>query len=387
MAGATAGAVAAGAVAAAVAVVAGAAVAEPLLTANGYRPRALLLQWHLTERCNLRCAHCYQEGGAANAEAGFSDWLAMLDQYLSLIQTGSARGHITLTGGEPLAHRDLARLMEHLTTIRRPQISLAILTNGTLIDATLARQLWSWHLSFVQVSLDGNRATHDSLRGSGAFDRAMRGLEHLVKAKVTTMVSFTAQRGNFRQFPTVARLARELGVNRVWADRLIPQGSGAGLGDQSLTAEETHEFINLMAAVRAAPASPGCGRRAQPRTEIAMNRALQFHCGGMPYHCTAGDTLVTVMPNGDLYPCRRMPIRAGNLLETPFSQLYDCGLFATLRDRTCVSAGCENCLYAHLCGGGLRCLAFATTGEPFNADPGCWLANRSAAPARTQDRI
>jgi radical SAM protein with 4Fe4S-binding SPASM domain len=77
----------------------------------------------------------------------------------------------------------------------------------------------------------------------------------------------------------------------------------------------------------------------------------------------AGDTLVTVMPNGDLYPGRRMPVRAGNLLETPLSQLYDCELFATLRDRTCVSAGCENCLYAHLCGGGLRCLAFATTGD------------------------
>ena len=22
-----------------------------------------LIQWHLTERCNLRCKHCYQEGG------------------------------------------------------------------------------------------------------------------------------------------------------------------------------------------------------------------------------------------------------------------------------------------------------------------------------------
>ena len=105
-----------------------------------------------------------------------------------------------------------------------------------------------------------------------------------------------------------------------------------------------------------------------------MNRALQFQSGQVqPYHCTAGDTLITVMPNGDLFPCRRLPIRAGNLLETPLAALYHCDLFRALRDRTRVCQGCESCLYAHLCGGGLHCLAYAVTGSIFHADPGCWL--------------
>ncbi len=25
-------------------------------------PLTFILQWHLTERCNLRCRHCYQDG-------------------------------------------------------------------------------------------------------------------------------------------------------------------------------------------------------------------------------------------------------------------------------------------------------------------------------------
>ena len=114
-----------------------------------------------------------------------------------------------------------------------------------------------------------------------------------------------------------------------------------------------------------------------PRTEIAVNRALQFHCGGgPPYHCTAGDTLVAVMPNGDLYPCRRMPIRAGNLLETPLTQLYDCepvrcaeGPHACGRRAasavsmpTCAAAGCA----------AWHTLPRATRSA---ADPGCWLAS------------
>ncbi|MEA3325633.1 MAG: SPASM domain-containing protein, partial [Euryarchaeota archaeon] len=76
-------------------------------------------------------------------------------------------------------------------------------------------------------------------------------------------------------------------------------------------------------------------------------------------------------PNGDLYPCRRMPIRAGNLLETPLIELYyESDLFCALRKR--ISEGCEGCFYSGLCRGGLRCLSYALTGDPFTTDPGCW---------------
>ncbi|MDM8563363.1 SPASM domain-containing protein, partial [Candidatus Marithioploca araucensis] len=111
------------------------------------------------------------------------------------------------------------------------------------------------------------------------------------------------------------------------------------------------------------------------RTEISMRRALQFLVGGgRPYHCTAGDSLLTVQSNGDLYPCRRMPIRIGNLLETPLLELYDNStLLHKLRQPEQISEGCEACFYAKLCRGGLKCLSYAVTGDPFKADPGCWL--------------
>jgi len=351
-------------------------VTEPQAAGTPYWPRHLLLQWHITERCNLRCAHCYQ-AGRPGAEMGFDGWLEIVRQFESFISTGPVRGHITVTGGEPLLHRDFPRLMERLTTGQVPP-SLAILTNGTLIDRAVARQLRAWSPLFVQVSLDGDRVTHDAIRGAGAFDRAILGMTYLMGAGVPTFLAFTAHRGNYRQFPEIARIGRELGVRRVWADRLIPTGTGSSLSDLCLTPEETHEFVELLRAARAARSSRSLRAilTGTPRTEIALHRALQFTGNGSrPYHCTAGDTLITVMPNGDLYPCRRMPIRVGNLLERPLARLYDCDLFAALRDRTRVSIGCEQCVYAHLCGGGLRCLAYATTGDPFRADPGCWLAN------------
>ncbi len=347
-----------------------------------YHPSGLLLQWHITERCNLRCTHCYQESYTGQ-ELNYRDLLNILEQFKALLSLWRRRverplpGHITVTGGEPFVRRDFLDLLE-VFAAHQDCFSFAILTNGSFIDAAMASHLQKLGPSFVQVSIEGTQATHDQIRGTGNFERTVEAIKHLVRARIRTLIAFTAHRANFRQFPEVARLGRRLGVARVWADRLIPWGSGTALQSQLLTPVETHEFFELM---RQAQAEAGRFWRFN-RTEIAMHRALQFLVGGSkPYHCTAGDSLITVQPNGDLYPCRRMPIRVGNLLETPLAELYDHNeLFQALRDRNRLSQSCQDCFYAKLCRGGLKCLSYAVTGDPFQADPGCWYAARDVMP-------
>ncbi len=104
---------------------------------------------------------------------------------------------------------------------------------------------------------------------------------------------------------------------------------------------------------------------------------LQFLVsGGTPHSCSAGDSLITIMPNGDAYPCRRMPIRAGNVNDSPLTELYQKSpVLVSLRDKKKENIGCEGCSYTPKCRGGLKCLSFAMTGDPFHADPGCWLAH------------
>jgi radical SAM protein with 4Fe4S-binding SPASM domain len=339
-----------------------------------YIPRGLLLQWHITERCNLRCSHCYQSDYSGQ-ELQFDNLLKVLDQFKDLLSLWRrkvgrlpVRGHITVTGGEPFIRRDFLDLLE-IFSANKHYFSFAILTNGSFIDAAMARRLRKLGPAFVQVSVEGTQATHDKIRDTGNFDRTVSALKHLVKEHIRTLISFTAHRDNFREFSEVAQLGRKLRVSRVWADRLIPSGTGLALQEQMLTSDETREFFEIMLRAR---------RKAKrhwfSRTEIAMHRALQFLvAGGKPYHCTAGDTLVTVQPNGDLYPCRRMPIRVGNLMETPLAELYyESSLFRALRNRNCISDDCQSCFYSKLCRGGLKCLSYAMTGDPFKADPGCW---------------
>ncbi|WP_237932553.1 SPASM domain-containing protein [Buttiauxella sp. S19-1] len=77
------------------------------------------------------------------------------------------------------------------------------------------------------------------------------------------------------------------------------------------------------------------------------------------------------MPDKTVYPCRQLPIEVGNLASTSLMKIYQHSpLLRKLRAFEGPEA-CQQCLFKSPCRGGLRCLSFATTGDPFTADPGC----------------
>lgn len=334
-------------------------------------PARMLLQWHLSDVCNLRCTHCYQTAFDSQP-FGLSDWLRFLEDYVVFLNGDGMRppmrGHINVTGGEPLALRDFPALLDAFV-LHQQVCTFAILSNGTLIDHRMATRLRRWGPKFVQVSIDGNPATHDRIRGEGSHAKAVAGIRALRAEGIPVLIAFTAQPGNYREFADVARLGRELGVRRVWTDRVIPPPGPLAAG-QSLSREQTVEYLQIIARARMEG-----GRRSQ--TEIAAQRALQFLEGGSAiYRCTAGESLITVMPDGTLYPCRRLPIPAGNVYQTSLGRLYRGDVLQAVRTRREFS-GCEKCGFVPLCQGGLRCLAWAVHGRLDQADPGCPLAHSS----------
>ncbi len=335
-------------------------------------PRHMLLQWHLLEQCNLRCSHCYQSTEAYKTGAlGFEELLSILEQFKELMfflqsihGKGQVRSHLTLTGGEPLI---FAQLFAFCEILQSEGISFSILTNGTLIDEKIAARLALLKPSFVQVSIDGPEESHNRIRGQGNYKRAICGISQLIKKNIPTQISFTAHRENYHDFPRVAQAGRELGVTKVWADRLVPLGQGSSDLELLMSPQETLEFLEIMKLER--------NKNSKHSTQIVMHRALQFLVTGQkPYRCSAGWSLLTLLPNGDLLPCRRMPRVVGNVLQQGMEEIYRKQDFLiALRDRHRVSRGCEKCFFSNACGGGLKCLSDAVLGDPFVADPGCWL--------------
>jgi len=266
-------------------------------------------------------------------------------------------------------YKNFLQLLRELSA-NKELFSYAILSNGTQLTEEVSRELQELKPKFVQVSIDGSRNAHDKIRGSGNYDLAVRGIKQLVNKKIPTLISFTASRSNYREFAQVAALGRRLGVTRVWADRMVPYGH-TGDRNNVMSRHETMEFVQLMQNERQ---SKWFGT-----PNVSLGRALQFMASGQsPYKCTAGDKLLTVLPNGDVLPCRRMPIVTGNIFQTRLEAIYQGSeVMKMLRDVTVPIKGCENCFYNRECRGGLRCLSLAYYEDAFRADPGCWLAARN----------
>lgn len=336
--------------------------------------RKIVLQWHITDRCNHQCRHCYQQPDIYHKEMDWENLVGILEQFKELLQyinkqhnNSPIKGQINVTGGEPFMRLDFMDLLE-LLSVNKELFSFAILTNGSFINRDIAQKLKKTNPQFVQLSVEGNETTHDSIRGAGDFIKTVRAIRELVQAKVRTYISFTAHRANYRDFVKVADLGKSLKVAKVWADRLIPAGRGQDLANLVLTPQETQEFFEIMAAAR-----DRLARSWFHTTEIDMQRGLQFLVGGgLPYRCTAGDSLLAVMPNGDVYPCRRLPIRVGNVQQSSLLEIYTTSEDLRKIREVNGSPSCKQCWYERMCRGGLRCLSYALYGSLEKADPGCW---------------
>ena len=341
-----------------------------MIKANEYKPR-LVMQFHVTGRCNLRCKHCYREDGDVEPLTT-QDVFDVIHQYEALlaefnrVNDSQRRGHINITGGEPFLRKDIAELLRYFGSQRR-RFTYGVLSNGSVLTDELIAMLKETGAAFVQLSIDGRREMHDALRAPGDYDRTFAMAQRLVESGVPTYISFTANRENYRDLPHVAQECRRRGVTRLWSDRLVPIGRGSEL----LTIDKTllPDYLRTLRKARGGLLT----RLRYPRTETRMNRALQFQCGGECYQCGAGKTLITVDEMGRILPCRRMPIPCGNVKEQRLRDVYfDHPVFRRLREAL-PPLECASCPHRESCRGGARCQSYAAYGNFHRADPACPL--------------
>ncbi|OAT82272.1 radical SAM/SPASM domain-containing protein [Desulfotomaculum copahuensis] len=334
------------------------------------------VQWHLTERCNLACRHCYQrDAGYPELSSGqileyLREIKTTLDDWTAEYGLGFAPS-VHFTGGEPV-------LFDGFRNLAGDAVRLgyrgAVMTNGTLVNETIARQLAETGLAEAQVSLEGLEKTHDSIRGRGTFANALAGAAHLQRAGLTVNFNVTLSRINAEQVETLVHLAASTGVSRIGFARLVPSGRGGALAREMLGGEE------LRAVYARLNALDGSG------VTVTINDPLTCLCGEdddrsgpgeIPLGgCAAGIGGITVMPDGTVMPCRRMELPIGNLQQTSFRELWvGSPVLENLRNRHHYSGRCGRCRFWSHCRG-CRAVARATASGPESYladDPQCWL--------------
>jgi len=110
-----------------------------------------------------------------------------------------------------------------------------------------------------------------------------------------------------------------------------------------------------------------------PTVHLDTNRPLWAAteaCSGGA--CPVGFWYCTILPNGDVLPCRRLPIVLGNLRNQSFYEIwYKSDILWRLREHRKIEV-CGQCKLLDQCGG-CRGMAYAVYGDYMARDPECFL--------------
>jgi SynChlorMet cassette radical SAM/SPASM protein ScmF len=203
---------------------------------------------YMTTGCNLACRHCWITPTFVDGEPSPGDCLDV-DLLREAVAEAKPMGlsQAKLTGGEPTLHPRFVEIADMLTA---EGLRLDMETNGTLMDANLAKHLKEeTSLWFVSVSLDGATAeTHDWFRGvPGAFDAALRGLAHLVDAGYENVqVIMCPHHGNIGELEDLVKLAVERGAGSVKFNPVTRSGRGIAMHERG----EALDYDEVLALAR-----------------------------------------------------------------------------------------------------------------------------------------
>ena len=203
------------------------------------------IQWHITNSCNLRCRHCYQEDFSNRDDPDWPKLKRISDNILATLQEWDKKACIHLTGGEPLLKPELFSLLDELNQESVVE-ELGIITNGLLIDGEVVRRLSAFSkLKKIKISLDGADAEiNDAIRRKGSFEQVVRRVPLIKKEnRFDILFMFTLMRRNFRSLSSFINLCQDLGVNGLILERFIPWGRGREIMDEVLDKEEWKEVV------------------------------------------------------------------------------------------------------------------------------------------------
>lgn len=310
------------------------------------------LELYPTLSCNLDCAFCDTTDRKRPPVGELSDarLLGLIDEAAEM---GVGRVFV-LGGGEPLARRDLAPAL--LQRIKAKGMEGVLTTNGTLLNAELARRLVDDRWDEVHFSIDAADAeTHDRLRGRvGAFRQTVRNACRLgawsraAGGHTRLAIHFVLTNQNLHSLCDMVRLAEALGAQRVDFDALIAytDEQRALQLDPAQAAQVPERAAAALALAEAAGIATTLRHFLRPEATDRGNTVVPVPEGrglaGAP--CLKAWHHLVVQADGRISPCCVLAGQGGSVAEQPLWQAWTGDPFLeTVRARMLAQAPLPRC--------------------------------------------
>jgi radical SAM/SPASM domain protein of ACGX system len=335
-------------------------------------------QWHITDACDQRCKHCYifaEDNCKKLIEMSFDKMEQVVESCIKMCEKIGRTLYFYITGGDPILHHDFWKLA---ALLKKKNINFGILGNPFHLTDEVCKKLYDNGCRKYQLSLDGMRETHDMFRKPGSFDTTLEKIDCIKKSGMYCAVMSTVSSANIKDFPELIDLVADRNVDVFAFGRYCPT-SGQKSEEYHIQPLEYKAFMEMCHAKFAEHKANGCKTTFQLKDHLwtlflyekGLFRIPENHNSNMIYdgcHCGIGH--MTILPSGDVYACRRMESKIGNVFETSMFDLFNGAELDEYR-RFDKFEKCGKCELRGYCRG-CPAVTFGYTGNMYAADPQCW---------------
>ncbi len=272
------------------------------------------LHWDITNKCNLRCKHCYNADKYFNKESvDFSPDELSLEESLKIVELIAQNGfeRIHFLGGEPLASPNLFSVIK-----RAKEFGMLITmnSNATLLSPDVQEKLIDLQVDHFAASIDGTTIeTNDRIRGKGTFKIVCENMRQLnerinnVNSSMQTALVSTITKANYKEIKELPQLAADVGCKLISLTSFVESGNGIKSKDffsssckilfdaiEDMVSNELVQFDNLYLQLDMRPLVVEY-LLGKYDTKILYN----------PYNawCCAGEDIWYLEADGNVHPC------------------------------------------------------------------------------------
>ncbi len=336
-------------------------------------------QWHITASCDQRCKQCYMFDSPTykdeiKNQQDFQGFKKIFNNFLDFCHKLNVEPHIVFTGGDPLLHSECMLFFKYCFENKVP---FSILGNPYHLNQKNVDLLKKYGITSYQMSLDGLEKTHDFFRKKGSFNETIKKFNLLKENNIKSVCMFTLSKINKDELiPLINFINNKVDVFDF--SRLVPTGSGSKLKDEMINSKEYRQlllnildqYLNFVET----NTSTTFGRKDHLWKLLYSELGLLniFPKEDIVYDgCHAGITHITILSDGKILLCRRLPIILGNAL---YDSIYDVFIYNSKINKfrkVEKRKKCKNCELLRFCRG-CPAIGWALTGDMFAEDPQCW---------------
>lgn len=327
-----------------------------------------VLQWHITERCNFRCKHCYQRGYSSkwpSLEKMKEIFFSYFDIKENFFGKKITKRYINFTWGEPFLREDFLDFLSFIDKHTPFKLNIWILTNWSLIDQkklNFLKKFKNLNINF-QISIEWSKKRNDEIRGSWTFDKIFNAINLCQKNNFSVHLSFTLtslnQKEIFKLIPIIENFWLKLKIRR-----LVPIWVWEGLQKYMLSSKE---WFYLTIKIR-------------KLNSILQNWYIDIDwCSEVTWYkynwewCWINHHRLLVI-NHDLkiFPCKRLELSLWNLQKDSLKKAFFSDKYLQLINSYKKIEICKNCAEYNNCKWGAKCMTYALNNRFDLPDPQCY---------------